>query len=243
MHIIKLDAIGSTNAYLKELMTEKELSDYTIVVAKHQTEGRGQMGTSWHVEKGKNLTFSVLKKMRTTRVEDSFYMSMMVSIAIVKTLQAFNVPKLAIKWPNDILSEEKKICGILIENVIKQTRIDASVIGVGLNVNQRNFEGLPQASSLLKITGVPYNLDELLVHIIAQLQDLFKQFDNGHRASLKHEYESLLFRKNKPSTFSYSDRTTFPGIIKGVDRDGHLQVLVEDDIIKTFAMKEVRLLY
>ena len=140
MYIIKLDAIDSTNAYLKTLVSTNTVEDYTVVVAKHQTEGRGQMGTQWHVEDGKNLTVSVLTHMKGFALDHSFYISMITSLAIVETLQSFNIPKLHVKWPNDILSENKKICGILIENVIKQDVISASIIGIGLNDDNRKNE-------------------------------------------------------------------------------------------------------
>ena len=143
MHIIKLNAIDSTNSYLRQLCTKNKLEDYTIVTAKTQTKGRGQMGTFWHVQEGKNLTCSVFKRFDKFPVDHSFYISIVTSLAIVRALHRFNVPKLRVKWPNDILSEEKKICGILIENIVKQSQLEASVIGIGLNVNQSEFQNLP----------------------------------------------------------------------------------------------------
>ena len=71
---------------------------------------------------------------------------MVMSLAIVKALERLNIPKLSIKWPNDILSANKKICGVLIENVIKQNQLESSIIGIGLNVNQNKFDNLPQAA-------------------------------------------------------------------------------------------------
>ena len=243
MHIIKLNAIDSTNAYLKTLVSGNIVEDYTVVVAKHQTEGRGQMGTEWYVEDGKNLTCSVLTHMKGFAIDDSFYISMITSLAIVKTLQGFNIPKLHVKWPNDILAEEKKICGILIENIIKSTAIDSSIIGFGLNVNQTQFEGLPNASSLKIITGKLYSLDEILLNIVTQMKHYFQVYNKGNLQEIKSAYESLLFRKDKPSTFKTKEGDMFPGFIKGVDASGHLQVLLEDDVLKTFAMKEIQLLY
>ena len=243
MLIIKLNAIGSTNAYLKTLSSNKEVEDYTIVLAEHQTEGRGQMGTTWQVEKGKNLTCSVFKKMTNHAIKDSFYISMITSLAIVKTLQGFNIPKLHVKWPNDILSEEKKICGILIENIIKNSQIEGTIIGFGLNVNQMRFNNLPQASSLKILTGKIFDLDEILQIIISHMKHYFNVYNRGGFSEIKTTYENLLFRKDKPSTFKSKRGDTFPGFIQGVDAFGHLQILLEDDIIKSFEMKEIQLLY
>ena len=243
MHIIKLNAIDSTNMYLKTLASNNAVEDYTVVVAKHQTQGRGQMGTRWQVEEGKNLTCSVLMHMKGFVLDDSFYISMITSLSIVKTLQGLGIPKLHVKWPNDILAEDKKVCGILIENIIKSTTIDSSVIGFGLNVNQTQFEDLPNASSLKIITGKLYNLDEILLHIVTHMKHYFNVYKNGNLEEIKTAYEALLFRKDKPSTFKTQNGDLFPGFIKGVDALGHLQVLLEDDILKTFEMKEIQLLY
>ena len=173
MHLIKLNAIDSTNSYLRKLSSEAELVDYTVVSAEYQTNGRGQMGTIWNSENSKNLTVSVFKDVSKLYLEHPFYISMATSLALIKTLQSFSIPKLSIKWPNDILSEDKKICGILIENVIKQNRLRASIIGVGLNVNQTDFEGLPKAASLKLLLGNTFNLDEVLYTLIKYLKYYF----------------------------------------------------------------------
>ena len=243
MHIIKLNAIGSTNSYLKELCVKNKLKDYTTVIAKSQTNGRGQMGTSWYVQDGKNLTCSVFKRSQAYSVDHSFYISIVTSLTIVKALQRFNVPKLRVKWPNDILSEEKKICGILIENIMKQSQLEASVIGIGLNVNQTQFKNLPQASSLKIITGKLFDLDELVQLILSTFQYYFQRLEAKEYQLLKDEYEALLFRKDKPSTFKDRQGNTFPGFIKGVDTLGNIQILLEDDILKAFKLKDVQLLY
>ena len=243
MHIIKLNAIGSTNTYLRDMALKENLEDYTVVRANHQLDGRGQMGAVWNTEKGKNLTCSVFKRNTGVLLEDQFYISMVTSLAIIKTLQFFQVPKLAVKWPNDILSEQKKVCGILIENVIKQHDINASIIGIGLNVNQTQFEGLPQASSLKNLTGVLYDIDELLSHIIKNMIYYFEKLDQHKHSFLKRAYEALLFRKNKPSTFKDVKGVMFTGFIQGVNDKGNLLVLQEDDVLKEYALKEVTLLY
>lgn len=243
MPIIKLNAIDSTNSYLRKLSVEKTVEDYTAIVAKQQTNGRGQMGTIWNSENSKNLTFSVFKDVSKVYIEHPFYISIVTSLAILKSLQSFNVPKLSVKWPNDILSENKKICGILIENVIKQNNLYASIIGIGLNVNQTTFDNLPQASSLKSITGKVFNLDEILNAILSNLRSCFLELENGNLNHLKDEYETYLFRKNKPSTFKNAEGFVFSGFIKAISVSGNLQVLLEDDIIKEYDLKDISLLY
>ncbi len=243
MRIIKLDAISSTNTYLKHLRDVEVLKDYTIVIAKHQTQGRGQMGTIWNSDKSKNLICSVFKDASRVSVEQQFYISIVTSLAIVKSLQSFNIPKLFVKWPNDILSESKKICGILIENVIKMNKLDHSIIGIGLNVNQTEFKKLPNASSLKILTGRIFNLDELLQLISKNLKHYFKLLEQGKLDLLKTEYEKKLFRKDKPSSFKDQHGNIFSGFIKGINAIGNLQILLEDDILKEYDLKEIQLLY
>jgi BirA family biotin operon repressor/biotin-[acetyl-CoA-carboxylase] ligase len=243
MRIIKLNAIDSTNTYLKQLISKKAIEDYTTVTAKYQTQGRGQMGTIWNSEKAKNLMFSVFKNGCAVSIENQFYISIATSLAIVKTLHSFSIPKLYVKWPNDILSENKKICGILIENVIKKTKLEASIIGVGLNVNQTKFNSLPNASSLKAITGTFFNVDELLHVFIKNLKHYFVFLENGNLKVLKNEYEKRLFRKDKPSTFKDKKGEIISGFIKGINGIGQLIVLLEDDILMEYDFKEIAILY
>ncbi|MGG5487483.1 biotin--[acetyl-CoA-carboxylase] ligase [Gaetbulibacter sp. PBL-D1] len=243
MHIIKLNAIDSTNTYLRQLSASKAIEDFTVVVAKHQTKGRGQMGTQWNVQDAKNLTMSVFKDITGVDVERNFYISIAVSLAVFEALKSLNVEKLSIKWPNDILSENKKIAGILIENVIKQNRLQASIIGIGINVNQTEFENLPKASSLQLMSGRFFELDEIMITVLQKLEYFFELLQKNSFSTLKSQYEEHLFRKNKPSTFKDMEGNMFSGYIKGVSNSGNLQVLLEDEIIKEFDLKEITLLY
>ncbi|MFI1745475.1 biotin--[acetyl-CoA-carboxylase] ligase [Thalassobellus sediminis] len=242
MPIIKLNAIDSTNNYLRKLINETDVADYTVVMTEKQTQGRGQMGTVWDSDTGKNLMFSVFKDLNMYDVEFPFYISMAISLAILKTFKTLNIPDLHIKWPNDILSADKKICGILIENVIKN-KLNSTIIGIGINANQTEFKNLPKASSLKKITGVHYNLDEILQLVLKYTKEYSSLLEQGKYDFVKNEYETNLFRKNKPSTFKNAEGVLFSGFIKGVTKYGKLQVILEDEIVKKFDLKEITLLY
>ena len=218
------------------------MDDFSVVVANHQTNGRGQRGSSWLSEKDKNLTFSVLKRNVSIVANQQFLLNILVSLSIVKTLEGFNIPKLAIKWPNDILSDHHKISGILIENLIKNKQIEYAIIGIGLNVNQVKFEGLSKVSSLKNIMPLAVDKDELLTEIIDKLKMYFKLYSENGSEFLNSEYESYLFRKDKPSTFSSHDNSLFTGIIRGVSASGKLCVQMED-FNKEFDLKELKLIY
>ena len=112
------------------------------------------------------------------------------------------------------MSENKKICGLLIENVVKQNKLQKAIIGIGLNVNQLEFENMPQASSMQNITGINYSLNEILVSLIAHLKSYFIALRQNEMFRIKQEYESFLFRKDKPSTFRDAEGNLFSGFIK-----------------------------
>lgn len=243
MRIIKLNAIDSTNTFLKQLSNDEVVVDYTVVQSDFQTHGRGQRGTAWNANKGENLMISVFKEVSFLSFHKHFYISMTVALAMIKTLEKFQIPKLKVKWPNDILSENKKVCGVLIENSIKHDTFKDSIIGVGLNVNQSYFEMLPNASSLFLLTGKKFDLEEILHVFMEQLKQCFTVLQNRNFDTIKSDYESYLFRKNKPSTFKNEKGQMFSGYIKSVSQNGNLQVLLEDDIVKDFDLKEITLMY
>lgn len=243
MEIIKLNATNSTNTYLKNLLKEKQVKDLSCIWALSQTQGRGQQGAKWISEPGKNLTFSVLKKFENLSSEYHFLLNMEVSLAIFRALKKLYIPDLALKWANDILSSKKKICGILIENTLHKEQISSSIIGIGLNVNQVFFNDLPNVSSLQKIMGHPFDLEEVLLLICQELEVSLKSLSPTRFETMLDEYHTHLFRKDKPSTFEYPNGERFMGYIRGVSHNGQLQVEQEDALMSSFSLKEIKLLY
>ncbi|MEM7380946.1 MAG: biotin--[acetyl-CoA-carboxylase] ligase [Bacteroidota bacterium] len=243
MQLIKLDATDSTNLFLKNLWLNDPPENSVVVVTEKQLKGRGQRGTSWQSEPGKNLTFSLLKRFNHLHVQHQFHLNIAVSLAIYTVLKKIPVPDLFVKWPNDILSGKTKICGILVENILQKQQIQASIIGVGLNVNQTEFPGLSQVSSLKLITGQNRPLDELLEELLDQLEKNLQQLDIKGKYQAIPAYEEVLFRKDKPSTFRDPEGKLFMGFIRGVSPEGKLRVELEDMILKDFDLKEVQLMY
>ena len=243
MEIIKLNATNSTNTYLKNLLKEKQVKDLSCIWALSQTQGRGQQGAKWISEPGKNLTFSILKKFENLPSEYHFLLNMEVSLAIFRALKKLYIPDLAVKWANDILSSKKKICGILIENTLHKEQISSSIIGIGLNVNQVFFNDLPNVSSLQKIMGHPFDLEEVLLLICQELEVSLKSLSPTRFETMLDEYHTHLFRKDKPSTFEYPNGERFMGYIRGVSHNGQLQVEQEDALMSSFSLKEIKLLY
>ncbi|HCO82370.1 MAG TPA: biotin--[acetyl-CoA-carboxylase] ligase, partial [Arenibacter sp.] len=145
--------------------------------------------------------FSVLVKSLESPVSEQFLLNIYVSLAIYNTLTQLHVPDLKIKWPNDIMSGHSKICGILIENILSGQHIQASIVGIGLNVNQLTFNNLPNVSSLKLLLGKTMDLDELLLNIVVNLKSLLAEKGKLDKEELFKRYETALFRKDKPSTF------------------------------------------
>src|SRR6187402_1310392 len=170
MQLIKLDAIDSTNDFLKGLAAGQYLENFTVVSAENQTKGKGQMGAKWVSEIGKNLIMSVLVKDLLTDINQIYNLNVAIAVSIIEVLEKYNIPKLSIKWPNDIMSDHSKIGGILIENSIRSEGEIFSIVGIGLNINQENFDNLPKASSLFVKTGQHFDKEELLVKITEAIQ-------------------------------------------------------------------------
>jgi len=243
MSIIKLNAIDSTNDFLKVLSRNQSVDNFTTVVAQKQTNGKGQMGAVWQSEEGKNLIMSVLVKDVLQNVDEIFHLNVAVALSVIQVLEVFNIPNLSVKWPNDIMSDQKKICGILIENSIKSDTNVESIIGIGLNVNQLKFDNLPKASSMAVICEKEFDLDSILDLIIFQIKKNCSWILSQQSDKLWQEYHKKLFKINVPMAFEDVFQNKFMGIIQGVLTDGRLQVLLEDDSIKSYGIKEIQILF
>lgn len=243
MRIIKVDAIPSTNDFVKQYYSGNSSFEPVCVSARFQTKGKGQRGSVWNVTAGKNLTFSLLYPKISVTINHHFLLSAVVSLSVINVLRKFNTPKLSVKWPNDIMSGNFKIGGILIENILKHTDIAASVIGIGLNINQDDFGDLKQASSLKLQTGNDFDLDEILHAILQELLKRLEGLSEESETQILEEYAALMFKKDVVAAFQYPNGDFFNGIIRGVTTNGLLNVEIEDAVFKTFDLKEVQLMY
>lgn len=242
MRLIKLNAIDSTNDFLKGLSNNQFLENFTVVTAENQTKGKGQMGSIWNSEPSKNLIMSVLVTEFVTDINRIFDINIVFSVSIIQVLEDLKIPELSIKWPNDIMSYSKKIGGILIENSIKSDGSINSIVGLGLNVNQINFENLPSASSLAVICNTAFDKEEILLKIIENLEQNILTW-NQNSNLFWSKYTNKLFKKGIPMPFEDENKHNFMGIIQGVSPSGKLQILLEDDSVAEFDIKEIRMLY
>ncbi len=233
---IYLDKTASTNSFL--LDKNASFNNWTIVCAKEQQAGRGYKGNAWHSEAGKNLTFSIYIEPLCS-IKDLFYLNKIMTNGIHKTLQVLIPSK--IKWPNDLIINNKKTGGILIENNLGK-KVNISVIGIGLNVNQIHFKNLPKATSLKNETGLHYNLNELRYSIILNLQKEYQLLLNKEFKQIDFYFLENLYKKDQISVFKFQGQLE-NGIIKGVTPEGKLIIDLENHGTQAFQLKEIEMMY
>ena len=220
--IINLDEVDSTNEYLKRMVNDGYDSDEMLTVtAQFQTAGKGRRGRQWFSDPGTALMFSVLVKPKLA-INDCSMITLIMAMAVRQSLKDMNIETL-IKWPNDIVLGDKKICGILTEALLESERI---IVGVGINTNQESIpdELKESATSILIETDDCIDHDSLLESIIYNFEKLLeKLFQNGDMSDLKSEYEQGLVSLDKEVTV-LDPAGEFNGICKGIDNRGQLIV-------------------
>jgi len=231
-----LPSCHSTNEMASVLMTNKQPLNGTVIYTDFQSQGKGQRGNSWESEDGKNILTSIILETDFVEPTDFFNLTVMTSLAIHDLLAEYANDDVKIKWPNDMYFGEKKIAGILIENYIKQNTIEWCVLGVGLNVNQREFVE-SKAISLSKICDQKFDLEELINMLLINLEKRYFQLKAGKTKALRNEYLSNLYWRDEIHVFQ-SEGIYFNGKIVGVDYSGKLKMEVEEGE-RCFDFKEV----
>ena len=225
MNIIWLDTIDSTNSEAKRRLPELESG--TVLAAREQTAGRGQRGNTWFSEPGKNLTFSIVLKygLNPFTAADTIWLNYLVSVAVVYFLQSHAIWA-TVKWPNDVYVGRNKICGILIENSLNGNGVAASVIGVGININQHSFPQLANATSLWRLTGEEFSLEDCLKKLLHGIEEWLPYLSNtDNRKMLFSHYSRRLFNLDVNARYhDYITDREYIGIIQGVAPDGRLMI-------------------
>ncbi|WP_297516786.1 biotin--[acetyl-CoA-carboxylase] ligase [Flavobacterium sp.] len=243
MQLIKLDATDSTNDFLKALTRSKQLENFTTVLAQNQTNGKGQRGARWISEPGSNLIMSVLIQNNQVPTKAVFHLNVAIATSLLMVLQRYHIPDLSIKWPNDILSGNQKLGGILIENLIKSDQSWEAIVGIGLNVHQKDFKDLPKATSLYTVSQQSYDIEQLAQEIIAECQANYPNVVRQEVELMWGFYHDHLFRKGVPSAFELPNGQRFMGKILEVTLEGQLVLEDQWQTIRHFDVKEIQLLY
>ncbi len=243
MRIIKVNATESTNSLARGWYQSNKNDGPFCIIAEHQIAGRGQRGTNWDSNPGENLTMSVVYPNPRVGVKQQFVLSSTVALSVLDGLNELKINNLKLKWPNDIMAANYKIGGILIENILNNGRITAAIIGLGLNINQIDFPGLPKAASLQTVSGRSFEIFDVAGKLCFSLEKRLDALGLVKEEEILKEYESKLFRKNKVSTFLFPNGDLLTGMIKGITPTGLLKVVVEDEALKLFDLKEIKLLF
>jgi BirA family transcriptional regulator, biotin operon repressor / biotin---[acetyl-CoA-carboxylase] ligase len=234
--VIYLDQVASTNDYAKQQLAENEISTPVIVLTQNQMSGKGRRGNYWFSEPGKDLVFSYLVPELAIPVKNQFWLTQMVSISILETL-IFYKPhgRFSIKWPNDILLGGRKIAGVLIENTVQNNLLETSVLGVGININQKN--NVENGISLSH--GSPQEIEpfEVLEILVKKMQSFFKKPWKDSSQSLSLNYTSQLFGIDQWVEFGYRD-LRLKGILKEVTPEGAL-IILHGQIMRKYLAGEV----
>ncbi len=234
-----LPSCHSTNTEAGLLIRSKMAVNGLIVITNEQTAGRGQQGNSWHSEPQANLTFSLILYPEHLPIADSFYLNIVASLAIAKTLRHF-LPekKISVKWPNDIYIEDKKVCGILIENSLRGELVSSIVMGIGLNVNQTSFQ-LPAATSMMLECGQGFSLQQVLEHLGESIEAYYLMLIADNKEKLLVLYLESLYAFN--TLHAYQDTEgDFMGYIRNVEHNGTIVIEKESGKISRYQFKEVR---
>jgi BirA family biotin operon repressor/biotin-[acetyl-CoA-carboxylase] ligase len=230
--------LDSTNNEL--LRHIRDYDNLSVAAAVSQTAGRGQRGNRWLSAPGDNLTFSLLLKPADFPAKDIIAVTCLATVAVRNKLREEGV-RAVIKWPNDIYAGNRKICGMLVENGLEGNALAWSVVGIGLNLNQTDFPAeLVNPTSVKRLTGKTYDPPAFLESLCRRLETLLPELETPEgRNWLRKEYAKDLFQKDLSA--SYRDLLSgeqFPGIIRGITREGLLRVKT-DGGERTFGFKEI----
>lgn len=235
--LIYVPQCHSTNEIAAQIVDQSSVAEGSVVITDRQLKGKGQWGNSWITEDFRNLTFSIVLKPNFLSLGNRFYLNIISALGVRQAVSDLLKTPVWVKWPNDIMTEGGKLAGILIENQLQGQTIAYSVVGIGLNVNQLEFI-VPAATSLAIVSGDQFDLPQVLERLLECIEACYLQLRHGAFAALKESYESNLYWKDEPHTFTAGDEI-FKGIIRGIDAGGQLHVDSERGP-RHFGIKQVR---
>ena len=237
--IIRLQKTDSTNNYLHALARPEQLGEGSVVWAEFQTAGRGQIGNSWESAEGENLTFSVVLYPTFLLANRQFLISQITALSVKQTLDRY-VDDITVKWPNDIYWRDRKICGMLIENDLAGQFIYSSILGIGININQKEFKSnAPNPVSLYQIIGKRTDRENFLQEFLERLYANYLLLLQEKEVLIQEAYRQSLYRRE--GFHLYEDANgRFEAAIEEIEPSGYLHLRLRDNTIRRYEFKEVR---
>lgn len=224
--LIVLDETTSTN---DEIQNRAEEPEGLVATAGRQTAGRGRRGRVWTSLEGDNLYFSLLVKPRLTP-ESVPALTLLAGLCTCETIRALTGLDAGIKWPNDVMCQGKKLCGILTEGAFLGDGTNYAIIGIGVNLNAKTFPpDLPAAGSLYQLTGQTWNREDFLAALLNSLEERYTQFVAGGFAAIRPDYEALSITLGK--MVDIHAQNPFFGKAVGIAADGSLLVETEEGVV------------
>lgn len=241
-----MDQLHSTNAFAIDLIAKNTPTEGTVISTYNQTLGRGQIGRKWDSGKDQNLSFSLILHPEHIPTQYQFQLNMLIALSLRNVLQNHVRQFIQIKWPNDILVNNSKIAGILIQCGITHKVIKYAVCGIGINVLQNDFSEKKYDATSLKLLNpnASYDLEELEKLICEEILRNYSAHKQNQlkEKRLKQEYLEYLYCRGKKVTFQQlSDYQMFEGEIIGVDSIGRLCIHF-DNQVKHFQMGELKMI-
>ena len=233
--IYHLDITASTNDDARD----EKYHEGDVVWADFQTAGRGQRGHIWHSQKGENLTFSVVLEPLFVAIAEPFSVSEVVALSLVDMLAEYGIES-KIKWTNDIYVGDKKLVGILIEHSLAATTLRRTIVGVGINVNQIEFDSsIPNPVSMAQLLDKQLDAEDVLKCFLAHLQRNYELLRQGEKEALHERYNTLLYRKGEYHTYALPSGERFSAKIVGTAPSGALRLENEQGETKDYLFKEM----
>jgi BirA family transcriptional regulator, biotin operon repressor / biotin---[acetyl-CoA-carboxylase] ligase len=239
---IELQSVDSTNNYAFSQIHANMAQPGTCYFAHQQTSGKGQRGKSWATERSANIILSIVVKPHFLQPFQQFQLSACVAVGTRQFLNQYDNDSLKIKWPNDIYWRDRKLGGILIENIIRSHESGSeswvwAVVGIGVNINQANFGAeLKNPVSLKQITGESFDQIDLAKKLCLSIDHFYKKLMNREENTILETYNQFLYKKGELVKLK-KDNRIFSGIIKNVTQTG--QLIVQHGVEEQFDFGEI----
>lgn len=239
--LLEYDSLDSTNTFSQDLVSKSNPTEGTVVLTHFQSAGKGQYGRIWESKARENLTLSIILLPKFLQIKDQFYLNVISSLAVADMLEYYVKDNVKIKWPNDVYVGANKICGILIQNNLQGQHIVNSVVGIGVNINQKSFHpDIPNPTSLINETGEAQDLTTLRNLLFGVFEKYYLELKENNQISLLSEYKERLYRKGLLSNFKIGDRT-IEGTIHSINEIGQLVIEI-DGQLESFSKTEIQYL-
>ena len=240
--IIRLKEIDSTNRFFMDWLTRERPAEGSLVITEKQTAGKGMDGALWESNPGQNLTFSFVLYPSFLAPEGQFYLNKTISLGLTDVIAELLPDRqdIRIKWPNDIYIGDHKLAGTLIQNGVKGSTFDFSIIGIGLNVNQEAFiSGAANPVSLKMVSEKVFDLEHVLIKVVEKIENRYLSLKNGQKPIIDEDYLKFLYRYRELAGFTYKGQSIKAKIV-GVNRYGHLILEIPGEKIIECDLKEIK---